>query len=122
VHLINAYFPSGTTGEGRQTFKYAWLDEFFNYLGELKNKYPKMILCGDYNIAHREIDITIRRGMPKLPAFCLMRELGWTNSLLMDGPIFFALIIPSHIAIAGGASAFLVCGKVIRDGGLTTST
>src|SRR5215468_4151486 len=56
VHLVNAYFPSGTTGDERQTFKYAWLDEFFTYLDELKTKYPKIVLCGDYNIAHKEID------------------------------------------------------------------
>ena len=40
TRLINAYFPSGTTGEVRQTFKYVWLDEFFAYLTELKKKYP----------------------------------------------------------------------------------
>jgi exodeoxyribonuclease III len=57
IRLINAYFPSGTTGDERQKFKYAWLDEFHAYLTKLKKKYPKIILVGDYNIAHKEIDI-----------------------------------------------------------------
>ena len=57
VRLINAYFPSGTTGEVRQSFKYGWLDEFHQFLEGIKQKHPKLILCGDYNIAHREIDI-----------------------------------------------------------------
>src|ERR1051325_7177264 len=36
TRLINAYFPSGTSGDERQKFKYLWLNEFFNYLAELK--------------------------------------------------------------------------------------
>jgi exodeoxyribonuclease-3 len=57
VRLINAYFPSGTSGDERQDFKYKWLDEFLTYLNKLQKKHPKIILCGDYNIAHKEIDI-----------------------------------------------------------------
>jgi exodeoxyribonuclease-3 len=57
VTLINAYFPSGSSGEERQTYKYQWLDEFFHYLHELRKERPKLIVCGDYNICHREIDI-----------------------------------------------------------------
>jgi exodeoxyribonuclease-3 len=57
VTLINAYFPSGTSGEERQGYKYQWLDEFFNYLDELKKTRPKLIVCGDYNICHKPIDI-----------------------------------------------------------------
>ena len=51
TRLINAYFPSGTSGDERQDFKYAWLDECFAWLNKLKKKHPKLILCGDYNIA-----------------------------------------------------------------------
>src|ERR1700704_4987141 len=57
IRLINAYFPSGTSGDERQAFKYIWLNEFYIYLDKLKRKYPKLVLCGDYNIAHKEIDI-----------------------------------------------------------------
>ncbi|TDW99895.1 exodeoxyribonuclease III [Dinghuibacter silviterrae] len=55
--LINAYFPSGTTGEDRQRYKYQWLDEFMAFLHALLTERPRVIVCGDYNIAHRDIDI-----------------------------------------------------------------
>ena len=53
IHLINAYFPSGTSGDERQAFKYLWLDEFYTWVNKLKKKYPKIVLVGDYNIAHQ---------------------------------------------------------------------
>lgn len=84
VHLINAYFPSGTTGEERQTFKYAWLDQFFSYLAELKTKYPKMVLCGDYNIAHKEIDIHNPKGNIKTSGF-LPDERAWMDKFFAQG-------------------------------------
>lgn len=55
--LVNAYFPSGTSGDERQTYKYQWLDEFFGYLGTLRKERPNLIVCGDYNICHKAIDI-----------------------------------------------------------------
>src|SRR5215467_11360904 len=42
IRLINAYFPSGTSGEERQSFKYVWLDEFFVYQEKLKKEHPKL--------------------------------------------------------------------------------
>jgi exodeoxyribonuclease-3 len=78
TRLINAYFPSGTTGEVRQNFKYVWLDEFFVYLAELKKKYPKLILCGDYNIAHKGIDIHDPKGNKKTSGF-LPEERAWMD-------------------------------------------
>lgn len=47
TRLINAYFPSGTSGDLRQTYKYQWLDEFFQYQEGLRKKTPNLILCGD---------------------------------------------------------------------------
>ena len=55
--LLNCYFPSGTTGDERQAFKMEFLDDFFRWVGELKKERPKLIIVGDYNIAHTEIDI-----------------------------------------------------------------
>jgi exodeoxyribonuclease-3 len=55
--LINAYFPSGSSGELRQTYKYQWLDEFYEYISALKQDRPELIICGDYNICHKPIDI-----------------------------------------------------------------
>ena len=78
IRLINTYFPSGTSGEERQSFKYVWLDEFFVYLNELKEKYPKLILCGDYNIAHKEIDIHDPKGNKNSSGF-LPEERAWMD-------------------------------------------
>lgn len=57
VTVISAYFPSGTSGDERQTYKYQWLDEFFDYIEQLKAEGRALIVCGDYNICHKPIDI-----------------------------------------------------------------
>jgi exodeoxyribonuclease-3 len=84
TRLINAYFPSGTSGEERQSFKYVWLDEFFVYLDTLKKKNPKLILCGDYNIAHKEIDIHDPKGNKKSSGF-LPEERAWMDKFFKTG-------------------------------------
>lgn len=78
IRLINAYFPSGTSGEERQNFKYEWLDKFFTYLEKLRKKNPNLILCGDYNIAHKEIDIHDPKGNKKSSGF-LPEERAWMD-------------------------------------------
>lgn len=55
--LVNAYFPSGTSGEERQQYKYQWLDEFYTYIQKLQAENKQLIVCGDYNICHKAIDI-----------------------------------------------------------------
>ncbi len=84
IRLINAYFPSGTSGEERQMFKYKWLDEFLIYLNKLKKKYPKIILCGDYNIAHKEIDIHDPKGNKYSSGF-LPEEREWMTKFFDSG-------------------------------------
>jgi exodeoxyribonuclease-3 len=84
IRLINAYFPSGTTGDVRQTFKYQWLNDFHTYLETLKKKYPNLILCGDYNIAHTEIDIHDPKGNKNTSGF-LPEERAWMDEFLQNG-------------------------------------
>jgi exodeoxyribonuclease-3 len=57
LSIMSAYFPSGTTGDERQSVKMAYLDFMFDYLQQLQKKRSKLLVCGDYNICHREIDI-----------------------------------------------------------------
>lgn len=84
VTLINAYFPSGTTGEVRQSYKYIWLNEFLDYLNELKKARKKLIVCGDYNIAHKEIDIHNPVSNKKTSGF-LPEERSWFDKFLNNG-------------------------------------
>ena len=84
ITLINAYFPSGTSGDERQAYKYQWLDEFFGYTELLKKERPKIIVCGDYNIAHKEIDIHDPKGNKKSSGF-LPEERAWMDKFLDNG-------------------------------------
>lgn len=86
ITLINAYFPSGTSGEERQTYKYQWLDEFYQYLDVLRQERPKLIICGDYNIAHKEIDIHNPKGNKKSSGF-LPEERAWMDVFYTNGYI-----------------------------------
>ncbi|MFZ9660243.1 MAG: exodeoxyribonuclease III [Chitinophagaceae bacterium] len=84
LRIINAYFPSGTSGEHRQSFKYEWLDEFLSYLKKLRKTHPDLILCGDYNIAHNEIDIHDPKGNKNSTGF-LPQERAWMDTFFASG-------------------------------------
>lgn len=84
TRLINAYFPSGTSGDERQSFKYVWLDELSVYLNKMRKKQSKIILCGDYNIAHQDIDIHDPKGNKKSSGF-LPEEREWMTKFLGGG-------------------------------------
>ena len=82
--LLNCYFPSGTTGEERQAFKMVFLDDFFRWIEDLKKERPKLIVVGDYNIAHREIDIHDPKGNKKSSGF-LPEERAWMTKWFESG-------------------------------------
>lgn len=82
--VVNAYFPSGTTGEERQRYKYQWLDEFLHYLKELRKSNSRLVVCGDYNIAHREIDIHNPKSNKNSSGF-LPEERAWMDKLFENG-------------------------------------
>ena len=84
ITLINAYFPSGTSGDDRQGYKYQWLDEFFNHINELKKARPNLIICGDYNICHKAIDIHDPVRNKNYTGF-LPEERAWMDRLFENG-------------------------------------
>lgn len=55
--LLNVYLPSGSSGDDRQAFKEVFMDDFYNYIEGLLQQFPKLVICGDLNICHKEIDI-----------------------------------------------------------------
>ncbi|MFZ4542925.1 MAG: exodeoxyribonuclease III [Saprospiraceae bacterium] len=74
--LLNCYFPSGTSGDERQGFKMIFLQEFHDYILELKKEQNNIIIVGDYNIAHNEIDIHDPKGNKNSTGF-LPEERAW---------------------------------------------
>ncbi|TDQ28569.1 exodeoxyribonuclease III [Tenacibaculum caenipelagi] len=56
VSVMSMYLPSGTNGE-RLGFKFRYMDEILQYATELRKEIPNLVICGDYNICHEEIDI-----------------------------------------------------------------
>jgi len=82
--LLNCYFPSGTTGEERQQFKMEFLADFHQWIQELRRERPKLIVVGDYNIAHQPIDIHDPVGNKKSSGF-LPEERAWMSEWLNAG-------------------------------------
>ena len=79
--VASAYFPSGTSGEERQEAKYRFLDAIGAFLEDLKRGGREIILCGDLNIAHKEIDICNWKGNLKHSGF-LPQERQWVTQML----------------------------------------
>jgi len=84
VTILNCYFPSGTSGDIRQDFKYEFLDDFFNWAHELKKERKKLIIVGDYNIAHTANDIHNPKGNKKNSGF-LPEEREWMTKWFDSG-------------------------------------
>ena len=57
LSVMSVYMPSGSSGDLRQDFKMKWLADFQAYVDELKKSHPNLLICGDYNICHKAIDI-----------------------------------------------------------------
>ena len=84
LSIINAYFPSGTSGDERQAYKYVWLNEFYEYVQELQKTRKQLIVVGDYNIAHRAIDIHDPKGNKNSSGF-LPEERAWMDKWTESG-------------------------------------
>lgn len=84
VTVLNCYFPSGTSGDERQDVKYVFLKAIFEYCKKLREERPKLIVMGDYNIAHTEIDIHDPKGNKNSSGF-LPEEREWMTSWISGG-------------------------------------
>ena len=78
--VISLYLPSGTRGEYRQTIKYDFLDRLLRHLAVLKASGRELVVCGDYNIAHKKIDLKNWLGNQKNSGF-LPEERRWLDIL-----------------------------------------
>ena len=82
--VMSTYFPSGSSGEERQKFKYRFLDDFRDYSDTLKLEFPKLVISGDLNICHRPIDIHNPKSNANSSGF-LPAERLWMENFIKSG-------------------------------------
>lgn len=83
LSIASLYLPSGTSGDVRQTLKYEFLDKLEQILLDFRRKRRHYILCGDWNIAHKQIDLKNWRGNQKNSGF-LPEERAFMDKLFSD--------------------------------------
>ena len=83
LSVISVYMPSGSSSPDRQAAKFRFLDAFLPYLIKLKKSKRHIILCGDVNIAHHEIDLKNWKGNLKNSGF-LPEERSWLTKLFTE--------------------------------------
>lgn len=81
--VMSLYLPSGTNMD-RLDYKFQYMDEFQEYINNLKKEIPNLIICGDYNICHEAIDIhdPIRN---KTVSGFLPEERAWLDKFMKSG-------------------------------------
>ena len=84
--LLNVYFPNGKKDESRLRYKMDFYDVFLQFVGLLKPKYEKLVICGDFNTAHKEIDLARPRENEKVSGFLPM-ERAWIDKFVAHGYI-----------------------------------
>lgn len=80
LHIASIYMPSGTSGEERQKIKFEFMDKYLDVLKRQIQTNRKYILCGDWNIAHRNIDLKNWRANQKHTGF-LPEERAWLDTV-----------------------------------------
>ncbi len=84
--LMNIYFPNGQKDDERLAFKMEFYDEFLNYSNELISQGKNLIVTGDYNVAHNEIDLKNPKANEKRSGF-LPIERRWMDKYIENGYI-----------------------------------
>lgn len=80
LSVISLYLPSGSSGEARQNLKFSVMARFYPHLQHLAATGREVLICGDWNIAHREIDLKNWRGNRKNSGF-LPEERQWLTQV-----------------------------------------
>jgi len=83
LSIISLYLPSGTNID-RLEYKFKFMKDFKEYIDDLKIRYPKLIICGDYNICHKEIDIHDPIRNKNVSGF-LPEERQWLDKFINSG-------------------------------------
>jgi exodeoxyribonuclease III len=80
LSVVSLYLPSGSSGEERQNFKFSVLSRIMPHLEQLIASGRDVVVCGDWNIAHQEIDLKNYKGNKKNSGF-LPEERAWLGDL-----------------------------------------
>ena len=80
INIVSLYLPSGSSSEERQAAKYRCLESFTAHLKNLQRRRAEYVICGDWNIAHNEIDLKNWRGNRKNSGF-LPEERAWMDEV-----------------------------------------
>jgi exodeoxyribonuclease-3 len=81
LSVVSLYLPSGSSSEERQQAKFSFMERFMPRLQALKASGREVILCGDWNIAHKEIDLKNWKSNQKNSGF-LPEERAWMTQVL----------------------------------------
>jgi exodeoxyribonuclease-3 len=81
LSLVSLYLPSGSSSEERQQAKFSFMERFLPHLARLRASGREVIVCGDWNIAHKQIDLTNWRSNQKNSGF-LPEERAWLTRVL----------------------------------------
>jgi exodeoxyribonuclease III len=81
LSVISLYVPSGSSSPERQEAKFRFMEVFLPTLQRLRNSGQEVVICGDWNIAHQEIDLKNWKGNLKNSGF-LPEERAWFGDLL----------------------------------------
>ncbi|MFO7446988.1 MAG: exodeoxyribonuclease III [Ignavibacteriaceae bacterium] len=84
--LINIYYPNGKKNQERLQYKMDFYDAFLEYANRLRSEGKKLIICGDVNTAHKEIDIARPKENSKISGF-LPIEREWMDKFISSGYI-----------------------------------
>lgn len=82
--LINIYYPNGKAREERLRYKMDFYDAFLEFANKLKKKGKNLIICGDVNTAHKEIDLARPKANEKVSGF-LPEEREWMDKFFANG-------------------------------------
>lgn len=80
LSVVALYLPSGSSSDERQQVKFSFMERFMPHLRELMASGREVVLCGDWNIAHKEIDLKNWKGNLKNSGF-LPEERAWLTQL-----------------------------------------